>query len=92
MRSPHRAPVQCSRSCDDIVQPQHLARKAAGGRARQKTLYPGSVRAVGSAKRIRDEKGAFALLEISVDVVAVSRNVSVEVQDVVSDLEGCREQ
>src|SRR5262249_42452993 len=36
---------------------------------------------------MREQKGAFAFPEISVDLLAVSRNVSVELQDVVGDLE-----
>src|ERR1700729_1886044 len=39
-----------------------------------------------------EQKGAFALPEIPVDLLAVSRNVPVEVQDVVCDLERRPEQ
>ena len=39
-----------------------------------------------------EQKGAFALPEIPVDLLAVSRNVPVEVQDIVGDLERRSEQ
>ena len=41
---------------------------------------------------MREQKGAFAFPEIPVDLLAVSRNVPVEVQDVVGDLERHPEQ
>ena len=61
---------------NNLMEPQHLARQAALARPRQEAAYPRAVRAIGVAKRVREQKGPFALPEIAVDLLAVSRNVS----------------
>jgi len=43
-------------------------------------------------QRVREQKGPFAFPEITVDFLAIARNIPVEVQDVVGDLEGQPEQ
>ena len=80
-------PLDAAGARDDLLEPQHLARQAALARPRQEVSDPCPVRCIGVAERVREQKGAFAFQQIAVDLLAVSRNVSVEVQDVVGDLE-----
>jgi hypothetical protein len=85
-------PLDTAAARDDLVKPQHLARQAAFARPRQEAADPRSVRAIGVTQRVREQKGPFAFPEITVDFLAVARNIPVEVQDVVGDLEGQPEQ
>src|ERR1700730_3469526 len=74
------------------MEPQHLAGQAALTRPSQEATNPRAVRAIGVLERVREQKGPFPFPEIAVDLLAVSRNVPVEVQYIVGNLEGQSEQ
>src|SRR6516162_3249023 len=81
-------PFDASTVHDHLTKPQHLARQATLARSRQEAGHPCLVRALGVAERTREQQGPFAFPEIAVDFLAVLRNVSFEVQNIVGDLEG----
>src|SRR5262245_61858270 len=74
------------------MEPEHLARKAALARPRQKVRDPRAVRAMGLSERAGEQKGPLAFPKIAVDLFAVSRDVTFEIQNIIGDLEGEPEQ
>ena len=77
---------------DHLMEPQHLARQPALSRSRQEAGHPRPIRAIGLAKRARQHQGTFALPQVAVDLLAVSGNGPLEVQNIVGDLESEPEQ
>src|SRR5215831_15951560 len=85
-------PLDAAAARDDFVKPQHFAREAALARPGQEAGNPRPVCVMGAVERARQQQGPFALPEVTVDLLAVSRNVPLQVQNVVGDLEGEPEQ
>src|SRR5262249_920734 len=85
-------PFDAAAARDHLMESQHFARQSALARSRQEIGHPRPVRAMGVAERAGEQQRPFAFPKIAVDLLAVSRNVTFEVQNVVSDLKRESEQ
>ena len=85
-------PAEAAGILHDLAKAEDLARQPLLARPGEEGADPIAIGAAGVAESVRQEERALALPQIAVDLLAVTLQVSGEVQDVVGDLKGQPEQ